>query len=45
MEKSDSLQKELEKLEIDTSVEARQSACNGLSSSVTALQKRMLQTN
>ncbi len=39
-EESDRLHKELEKLETDTSVEARQTACNSLSDSINALLKR-----
>ena len=39
-ENSDRLHKELEKLEVDTSTEARQTACNTLAQSITALLKR-----
>jgi len=40
-EESDRLHKELEKLETDTSMEARQTACNSLSNTINALLKRM----
>ena len=39
-ETSDRLHKELEKLETDTSVPARQSACNGLAQAINALMQR-----
>ena len=39
-EKSDSLHKELEKLETDTSINARQEACNALANAVNALLQR-----
>lgn len=39
-EKIEGLQKELEKLEVDTSIEARQKACNALANAVIALANR-----
>ena len=39
-EKVESLHKQLEKLETDTSVEARQAACNGLTNAINALLQR-----
>ncbi|MCL5948878.1 MAG: hypothetical protein M1490_00170 [Candidatus Bathyarchaeota archaeon] len=39
-ENSDRLHQELEKLETDTSTEARQTACNALACAVNALLKR-----
>jgi len=39
----DSLHKELEKLETDTSIESRQTACNGLANAVKALLQRISQ--
>ncbi|MCW3996548.1 MAG: hypothetical protein NWE98_10445 [Candidatus Bathyarchaeota archaeon] len=44
-EESDRLHKELEKLESDTSITARQAACNALTDAVNALLKRMPQPN
>jgi DNA repair exonuclease SbcCD ATPase subunit len=44
-ETSDRLHKELEKLETDTSTEARQTACNALVEGINSLLKRMPQTS
>ena len=43
-EKVDSLHKELEKLETDTSIVTRQAACNALANAINALLQRTLST-
>jgi hypothetical protein len=42
-EKVESLRKELEKLETDTSIDARQTACSSLANAVNALLRRSTQ--